>query len=592
MSRPFLCATLILALPAVMALAQPKPADSLKPLTVLVIDAETGKPIPAFEYSYRAEGPGGFEAGDWDWTAVRAEDGAVKLELPASCVLNFEARAPGYVYYGTTWAERYLIRTGDRERGIRHKLQHGITVAGRVIDAATSQPVAGVQVSPILPEGHSIRFDHDRSVFTAQDGRFQIAGIGDTIVFEHADYLTTGWNARDSETSADRPAADVAVKLEAGETIFGVVRNRDGKPIPDAMVDAGEGKTTRTAADGSFRIGGGRRHWDSWRFFYVCVKHPGFMEYWKALRDIPAGGLKITLQPLFEIHGCVVDPGGQPVKQYTVIAGAGDRPFLWNCALAKVADDDGRFSIAIDTQAISLGDPAEDREPVEPRHWLAIWTGDHAVWETFVSFDSAGVDVKATLQPGVAVSGRLKGMPASVKGGAAALVPARPPFEFTNEESAPQKVGTIKADIEPDGTFEFVNVRPDKYALRISGKGITPRKITVEVPNKDLELPPIEVQATGRVVGRIFTREGRPWEFALGVVYHSGSDPCPERFFRAGEDGRFAIEDVPAGEMQVGAEDEPGPCEINVYVEHVNVVPGGEVKVEVNKPDPSHDVKP
>ena len=92
MSRPFLCATLILALPAVMALAQPKPADSLKPLTVLVIDAETGKPIPAFEYSYRAEGPGGFEAGDWDWTAVRAEDGAVKLELPASCVLNFEAR--------------------------------------------------------------------------------------------------------------------------------------------------------------------------------------------------------------------------------------------------------------------------------------------------------------------------------------------------------------------------------------------------------------------------------------------------------------------------------------------------------------------
>ncbi|UCG88380.1 MAG: carboxypeptidase regulatory-like domain-containing protein, partial [Gemmatimonadota bacterium] len=258
--RAFAAMALIVA--AVAALAQSKPAEPLKPLTMVVIDAETGNPISAFDYLYRVEAPSGYEAGGWQWIAVRSETGTVTLDLPTSCQLTFAARAPGYIY-DTLYIERYPIRSDDAERQITHALQRGITVTGRVIDAATSQPVASVRVSPIVFHNPLFVPDHDRSVFSDSNGRFEITGINPSlgsIAFEHADYLATEWYSYDFESGTTPPASDITVQLEAGETIFGVVRALEGKPIEGATVDSGDGKETQTAADGTFRIRGVRKH--------------------------------------------------------------------------------------------------------------------------------------------------------------------------------------------------------------------------------------------------------------------------------------------------------------------------------------------
>ncbi|HNQ23759.1 MAG TPA: carboxypeptidase-like regulatory domain-containing protein [Phycisphaerae bacterium] len=591
MSHLRLLAALPVLVAAATTLAQAEQTEPLKPLTVVVVDAETGKPILVFDCFYRVEAASGYKAGGWEWIAAKSEAGAVTLDVPASCELTFAARAFGYVY-DTFCIEQYPIMADDTVRRIRHPLQRGITVTGLVVDAATCEPVAGVRVSPTVFHNPSFDPDHDRSVFSQADGRFEIFGINPTlgsIAFEHADYLEAGWYPYDFESDMTRPASDITVQLAAGDTILGVVRGPNGEPIAGATVDSGDGKKTQTRPDGTFRIRGVRKHWGHGDF-YVDVEKSGFMRYWKTPHSMPEDGFQITLEPLFEIHGRVVDSNGLPVRKFAVMAGPGGNPDPCSCTRADVTDDEGRFSIAIDTRATWLGGVGEDGRHSEPRHWLAVWADGYAVWEDLVPFDRAGAAVSVALRPGVVVSGRLSGIPAGFGGGLAELVLERPPQEYTQERTAPQDAGTVTTSLGPDGAFRFAHVRPDKYALHVSGRGITPRAVAVEVPPEDLAIDPIEVQRTGRVVGRIFTRQGKPWAFADGALYHPALGTFEERRFKAAEDGRFALEDVPAGGARIGAQYLGGDI-IWADLVSVNVVPGGEVSVVINNPERSRDVK-
>jgi len=577
---------------AATGLAPSRATEPLKPFMVVVVDADTQEPIRAFDYRYHVEAASGYEAGSYyEWTPVKSDSGTVRLKLPVSCQLAFDARAPGYTH-GSSYMSRYAIRADDAERQIKHTLRRGVTVTGRVIDAATSQPVAGVRVSPVVFHNPSFEPDHDRSVFSQPDGRFEIAGIGHflgSIAFEHADYLTTHWYLDDFESGTTRSSNDITVQLEAGETIFGIVRGLDGKPVEGAAVSTRDGKSTQSADDGTFRIRGVRKPWDHGEF-EVDVRKPGYMRYWRTPRSMPEDGFQITLEPLFEIRGQVFDSNGQPVKRFSVMAGPGANPGPCECAYAEVTDDQGLFSIAIDTEATWCGGLTEDGKHIEPRHWLGVWTNGHAVWEDLVAFDRAGAVVSVTLQQGVTVSGSLSGIPTGFEAGEALLVPERPPREYSSEETTPQKVGTLGTPIRADGSLRFVHVRPDTYTLKISGHGVTPRTLTVNVPEDDFELSPIQVQAAGRVVGQIFTRDGEPWGFADGVLYHPALGKHEARYFKAAEDGRFVLEDVPAGEASVGAR-YLGSDVIWSDLANVNVVPGGEVKVVINNPDRSQDVK-
>ncbi len=563
------------------ALAQSMPTEPLTPYRITVIDAQTESPIPAFDYFYYVAAASGYTAGDRQWTAVESETGSITLHLPASCQLTFAARARGYVY-DTLDVKYYDIQTNaPRQRD--HALKRGITVTGRVIDAATSQPVAGVRISPEVFCNPGSRPDHDRSTFSDATGAFRIDGIareGGSVEFEHADYLPAGWRSYDLSADAPRPATGITIELRAGETIFGVVSDPAGTPIAGANVDAYHGKKAVTAADGSFRIRGVYKGW-GYGDLYVNVKHPDYMEYWKTPHDMPPEGFKVTLQPLFKITGRVVAPDGKPVTRFAVMAGPGKTPDKYFCRCADATDTDGRFTIAIDTRATWLGGTAASGEHLEPRHWLAVRADGYEVWEDLVPFAETGATVTVSLKSGFDVSGRLTGIPGGFAAAEATLIPQREPSaDIVLSGNASQQFATINTSVNPDGTWRFTHVRPDKYALRIAGHGITPYTTSFEVTSADLAIDPIEVQRTGRVTGQILTSQRQPWAFARGVLSHPALGDDNSRHFRAAQDGTFTLDDVPAGEAQVGVEC-GGGCFFWVDSVKVRVVPGETVTATV-----------
>ena len=120
------------------------------------------------------------------------------------------------------------------------------------------------------------------------------------------------------------------------------------------------------------------------------------------------------------------------------------------------------------------------------------------------------------------------------------------------------EVATETALTRSDGSFEWKHVRPDCYTLSVTGTDISPARISLVVPDTGLNVGVVTVPGTGRIAGRVFQRDepGRPWAFAKGHVSFPNPQPGHHREseipFTADEQGRFAIENVPAGQVTVG----------------------------------------
>ena len=472
-----------------------EPNEPLKPLTIVVVDAEAGAPIPAFDYRYSVSAASGYEAGDRAWRAVKSEAGTVTLDLPVSCLLSFGARAAGY-RLDTCYLSAYPIKAADTKRRIEHALERGTTVTGHVMDAATSQPIGGVRVSPLQYCNPCVFPDRERSVYSEPDGRFEIAGVnaadGFGITFEHADYLVAWWFADDPQAQTTWAGDEITVRLEAGLTVSGVVRSSDGQSIEGATVDAVGAEETQTAADGTFQLRGMCCYGDSGTL-RLRVEKAGYMKYSETSQGLPAGCIEITLEPLLKLQGQVTDSSGQSVKQFTVIAGSGADQHPFACVEADITDDEGRFSVAIDTGEDWQTGTQVRGQDTTPTGWVAVRSAGYAVWEGPVRLNRDGGTIAVALQPGVAVSARLSGVSADFTGGEAVLAPERPPGVFGMAGTASEKVGTRRTAVAADGTLRFEHVRPDNYRLQISGRGITPHTLVLAVPGEDLEIAPIKV---------------------------------------------------------------------------------------------------
>lgn len=572
---------LALVMLAAGAFGQSRPVEPLKPLSVTVIDADTEQPITAFEYFYHVAAASGYEASEEKWTAVQSTTGTVVLDLPASCVLTFTARANGFIY-PTPDNQRYPIRSTDVQREIKHPLRRGAVVSGRVIDATTREPIASAAIWPLVSCNPIWRWDDDRSALSDPNGSFEITGLDPAcpdILVEHADYVAAEWRQRDAKTGTARPSHGITVELKAGTTIFGFVRGPDREPIADASVEV-RGRRTQTDADGRFQVRG-IDLWGKSGVFDVEVQKEGYMHYGRKPVAVPNDGLQVILEPLFEVRGRVVDEAGQPVKRFSVMAGAGKAPYADDCARADVTDDEGRFVIGFDTLA-TFGDTSR----TDPEHWVSIKADGFATWEGSVPADQKHPTISVTLTPGVGVTAQVGGVKPSSEG-RAVLVPDRCEcVGCEGDGSAAREFGALTTTILPDGKVHFAHVRPDKYVMRVSGKGITPRRIPVWVGEEDLELGSLELQATGRIVGRIFGHDGQPWEFADGVFDHTALGSDEDRCFMVAEDGTFVLEDVPAGAGRVGARYYYADIIFSDLI-NVRVSPAETVHAMVNNPDPN-----
>jgi hypothetical protein len=179
-----------------------------------VVDAATGKPIA-----------GAFVAEGWEPFHRRAE-----TDERGAFTLHDVDLAPNTVFAAR--ADGFLAKTGqsDGSGRLEFALESARSVEGLVVDP-DDQPVAGARV---YVQELGARFNRrSRRVsrppaLSGPDGRFRLDGLGADSVAVVA--FAAGW-APGEEGPVKLPAASgLRVRLRAGFSVSGVVRDRDGGP--------------------------------------------------------------------------------------------------------------------------------------------------------------------------------------------------------------------------------------------------------------------------------------------------------------------------------------------------------------------------
>ena len=206
-------------------------------------------------------------------------------------------------------------------------LTAGITIRGRVLDAATREGIAGAEVG----EGH-----RGRRVATQADGVFELVGFEPhnnvSLEVRAAGYADAECALRGGGTTAKDTATSVEILLTKGRLVRGVVADAAGRALAAVYVGAtaadhnGQGgwfrsdwRTTATDRDGAFAISDLRRDMQH----CLLLVHPGFAT---AVYEFPADEAgrdaidlgELRLQPPACLRGEVRDERGQPVAGHEV----------------------------------------------------------------------------------------------------------------------------------------------------------------------------------------------------------------------------------------------------------------------------------
>lgn len=246
-----------------------------------VRDRLTGQPISKFTIEVRFAAPGARafprEAGPFPFHDRRDgsfEVGGVGVQGEHVLYVTADGYAPGY-------SERFSVQEGQVTRGVDVRLSIGGTIAGRLVDARTNEPVVGASVRtrdnewtdmsgiPFLSTLQEAmpQKTADRTVLTDSDGRFEFHHMGEGVVqlhITHPQYVTL---QHKNVAVNEGVKTDVgSLKMSSGCVVKGTVYTPDGAPAANAEVriqsraqigSPGQGilaKTIRTDAQGKYVI--------------------------------------------------------------------------------------------------------------------------------------------------------------------------------------------------------------------------------------------------------------------------------------------------------------------------------------------------
>ena len=149
--------------------------ETSKPVTVRVVEAETGDPVEQFTYTYSIESPDQHEFSPRreDLRAV-TEDGVIRIPAPKRCSLTVCVDTPWH--YPPNCYE-FKVLPDDRERSFTLKTVRGAIIRGVVLDVATGEPLAGAQVSPRYFGHPTPWINTERAVKTDEKGHFLLGGV-------------------------------------------------------------------------------------------------------------------------------------------------------------------------------------------------------------------------------------------------------------------------------------------------------------------------------------------------------------------------------------------------------------------------------
>ncbi|MFC1793107.1 M56 family metallopeptidase [Planctomycetota bacterium] len=197
-----------------------------------------------------------------------------------------------------------------------------VLYSGRILNEE-GQPISGTKVKLYfrMPGIMSI---WGRSVMTDEKGRWKRrvpGGHSDlTVHLLHPEYIQQSWQR---VSSAELLNGTNVMVLKRGLELRGVVRNQQGEPVENALVDTGGGDgttvfgevlenctTPRTLTDGSFSIGGlAAKSMD------IVVSAVGYAPHAVSV-DIADGmePIEVSLKKGRTYTGQVVDTGGKPIE--------------------------------------------------------------------------------------------------------------------------------------------------------------------------------------------------------------------------------------------------------------------------------------
>ena len=446
------------------------------------------------------------------------------------------------------------------------------SVRGRVVDADTAAPIAGIRV---MARGEGGAF-WDRS---GRDGRYEIRGLAPRAYRLSADdprYVP--WSRPAVAVTAGQAAAQ-DVPLVRGAGLQGRVVDEDGRPIEGAtglLAAGGENPfraffraggaigAFRTAVDGSFKAtrlvpGANQR---------LTVSHPDHEAHTLGGILLAAGatksGLVVVLPKGLGLRGVVKDENGRPlpgadvevIRPFTFQSGRGASQFSFvggpMTRPRKQSGPDGRFEfrgLAAGDYTLVASKQGYSRDRIDP---------------VKVAEGRASELLELVLKPGATISGFVKDRAGN--GVPGYRLAARP------SGSAAGPMGPLGGPLteEPtaaDGSFLIEGLATgESYELTVmSETGPGTRKAGVTAPAEGVE---ITVTGKGRIRGQVADAEGHALT-DFEVAYSPAASGGGMRFnFRMGpargrgpgqmvpvhaEDGRFELEDVPAGKWDVEA---------------------------------------
>lgn len=559
-----------------LAAGPPQAADGLAPLTFVVVDDKTERPLASFAYRIRLRVPGR-PPEEGAWTTVRDAEGSFTYRAPETCRLSVAIRAADYLGGAVSTGEYHFLHN-DRAHRLVMKIGRGITARGTVRDAETGQPVAGARVAPIyflLPASYGP--ERERAAVSDAEGRYEIRGASSHgVEVSHPDYETN--TVHRFEGRKPEITCDVALTPARGEALLGSVRDPEGRPLGGVEIDDGRGRSTVSAPDGSFLLENARTRRGGDATYTLALHKEGYLKRTIAPPVGRVGAIAAVLEPLYALEGRVLSPEGRPVEVFTVAAGPGDNPADFECRRQEVEDPSGRFRLELERAG-----PA----------WVGVRAEGHPAWEGRAVVARGSAPLVVRLGVGVSVSGRVEAPPGVRKGLRATLAPRRDvPNPVFSSASATSDFATLRVDVAEDGAFRFDHARPDRYTLGVGGPGITPASWAVDVPAAGLDAGGLRVAGTGRIVGRAFRAApdaggGGPWASADGEVHHATSGRYGQIHFRTDGEGRFAIDGVPAGPNEVAFPIPLSEHIVTAVVWRAEVVEGRTTEVRVSDPGAS-----
>jgi hypothetical protein len=423
-------------------------------------------------------------------------------------------------------------------------LGRGGRIQGTVLDPEGG-PVAGASVTGFPASFETVATSDAR-------GRFELSGLEEGVIdlrVSHPDYADAF--VRDVELRSEREPAEVRVELGRGGAIEGLVRDRDGAPLPGRTLDLERrfdgNETFVTGPDGSFRF----------------PRLPAGLHRVRLLSQDPKVAIQLqerrvevkegeTTRVVFESHPIwisgYVTKGGVPVAQAHVAfrpagaSGGGGYSFVSHphglqvsgpLGLNALTRHDGFYELYVDG-------------PGEYRTELTSAEGSAFPEKTILIPDRESHEIDLDFAT-VTVRGRALSEESeiAVAGAAVRALPL---------EARPVETTLGWARTDESGAFHF-DLEPGSYRIRVRADGFSPAEREVEVLEGSVPEMVLLLEIGGGIRGRVLDANGNdPGRYYVHAIADEGTTLDPPVFSDWAEihpDGTFELNHLPDGRFNL-----------------------------------------